>query len=75
MKAASRPFKSTLPGRCAICRRPIANGQSIVKLEKPVSWIESKRLIPRGGGRFFTDQKSSQYAHADCLKEKEWLDD
>ena len=75
MKAASKPFKSKHPGRCAICKRRITEGQSIVKLEKPVSWIESKRLIPHGGGMFFTDQKSTQYVHEDCLKEKEQLDE
>ena len=71
MKAASKPFKSQYAGaRCPICKRRIAKDASIVRLEKPVTWIESKRLIPHGGGRFFTDLKSSQYAHAECIEER-----
>lgn len=70
MKAASRLFKSKHDsGRCPICRRRIVKGQLIVRLEKPVSWIEQKKLIPHSGGRFFVDQQSSQYAHGDCLEE------
>ena len=70
MKAASRLFKSKYTsGRCPICKLRIVEGQLIVRLDKPVSWIEQKKLVPYGGGRFFTDQKSSQFAHADCLEE------
>ena len=42
---------------------------------KAFRWIEQKRLIPHGGGRFFTDQPSSQYVHAQCLEEKEQDDE
>ena len=75
MKAASRPFQSKHPGRCPICKLRITEGQSIVKLENPVTWIATKRLIPHGGGRFFTDRQSSQYAHDECINEKEQEDE
>ena len=73
MKAASRPFKSKYDsGRCAVsnCRRRIIKGDLIVRLEKTVTWIESKRLIPHGGGRFFTNLKTANHAHAKCLEER-----
>ena len=71
MKAATRPFKSKYDsGRCPICRRRISKDALIVKLDKPIVWIEQKRMIPRGGGRFFTDRKESQYVHAKCLEER-----
>ena len=69
MNASSRLFKAKEYGTCAICRTRISIGALIVRLEKPIAWIESKRLIPRGGGRFFTAQRSSQYVHGDCLEE------
>ena len=70
MKAASRLFKSKYTsGRCPVCKLRIVEGQLIVRLDKPVSWIERKRLMQNSGGMFFTDQKSSQLAHADCLEE------
>ena len=72
MKATSKPFKASFTsGRCAACRRRILADTFIVKLEKTVTWIESKRLIPRGGGRFFVDQRSSQYAHDECMEAKD----
>lgn len=70
MKASSRPFKSKYDsGRCAVCKRRILAGALIVRLEKPVPWVVSNRLVPDGGGRFFVDQRSLQYAHGDCLEE------
>ena len=69
MKTSSRLFKAKQHGTCAICKTRISIGALIVRLEKPIAWIESKRLIPRGGGRFFVDQRSSQYVHGDCLEE------
>ena len=71
MKAASRPFKSKYDsGRCPICKRRISKDALIVRLEKNVTWIESKRLIPNSGGRFFTNLKTSNHAHAKCLEER-----
>ncbi len=68
MKAATKPFASKYDsGRCPVCKRRISKGAMIVRLEKPVQWIAQKRLVPRGGGRFFTDLQTSQYAHAECL--------
>ena len=76
MKAASRPFKSKYDsGRCPICKQRIAKGHSIVRLEKTAIWLEQKRLIPNGRGRFFVDKLSSQYAHAKCLEEPVPLED
>ena len=76
MKAASKPFISKYDGgRCGVCRRVISKGASIVRLEKPITWIEQRRLIPRGGGMFFTDRKSTQLAHTQCLEEKEQEDE
>lgn len=70
MKAASRLFKAKHnSSRCPVCRRRIVAGQLIVRLEKPIAWIEQKKMIPNGRGRFFVDQQSSQYAHNDCLEE------
>ena len=72
MKAASKPFKSKYDsGRCPICKRRISKDALIVRLEKTVTWIEQKRLVPNGRGRFFTDQKTADYAHAECIEEKE----
>jgi len=71
MKASSRPFKAKQHGTCAACRDAISVDDMIVRLQKPVTWIESKRLIPRGGGRFFVDRRSSQYAHAECMEVKD----
>ena len=69
MKAASRPFKAQYnSGRCAVCRNRIVKYTLIVKLEKTATWIESKRLIPNSGGRFFTDLKTADYAHAECME-------
>ena len=71
MKATSRPFKSKYDsGRCPLCKRRISKDDLIQRLEKTVTWIESKRLIPHGGGRFFTDQKTANHAHAKCLEER-----
>jgi hypothetical protein len=71
MKASSRPFKAKHDGgRCPICRRRISKGALIVRLERVVTWIEQKRLVPNGRGRFFVDQQSSQYAHSKCLDER-----
>lgn len=68
----NNPFRARFDGgRCAFCRRRISKGDEIVRLDKVVTWIESKRLVPRGGGRFFTDQQSSQYAHAKCQEAKD----
>ena len=69
MKATSRLIKAKHYGTCAICKTRIAIGALIVRLEKPVSWIVSNRLVPHGLGRFFVDQRSSQYAHGDCWDE------
>lgn len=69
MNAISRPFVAKHLGRCPHCKRRIVEGQLIVRLEKPVTWIAQKRLIPHSGGRFFVDQLSSQHAHADCQEE------
>jgi len=71
MKASSRPFKAKQHGTCAACRGAISAGDMIVRLEKPVEWIECKRLIPRGGGMFFKDLRTSQYAHAECMEAKD----
>ena len=72
MKAASAPFASKYDsGRCPVCKRRISKGAMIVRLEKPVKWIESKRLIPNSRGRFFTDLQTSQYAHDECLEKGE----
>ena len=71
MKAASKTFKSKYDsGRCPICKRRISKDAMIVKLEKTVKWIESKRLIPNSGGTFFTDLKTADYVHAKCLEER-----
>ena len=69
MKASSRLFKAKQYGTCAICRTSISIGALIVRLEKPVSWIERKHLMRNSGGRFFVDQRSSQYVHGDCWDE------
>ena len=67
----SRPFKSKYnSGRCPVCKRRILADDLIVRLEKTVTWIESKRLIPNSGGRFFTDLKTADYAHAECMEER-----
>ena len=68
MKAFKSKYNS---GRCGFCKRRIVEGQLIVKLEKTVTWIESKRLIPHGGGRFFTDLKTADYAHAECMEDED----
>ena len=69
MKASSRPFKSKYnSGRCGICKRRIIKDQLIVKLEIPIVWIQSK-LIPHGRGKFYRNEKTSAYAHAECLEE------
>ena len=71
MKSSSRPFKSKYnSGRCPVCKRRILADDLIVRLEKTVTWIESKRLIPHSGGRFFTDLKTADYAHAECIEER-----
>ena len=70
MKATSRLLKAKHYGTCAICKTRISKGALIVRLEKPVSWIVNNRLIPHGGGRFFVDQRSSQYVHAKCMEER-----
>ncbi len=70
MKAATSPFASKYTsGFCPVCKRRILKGQAIVRLEKPVQWIAQRRLVPRGGGRFFIDPQTSKYAHAECLEE------
>ena len=66
---ANKPFKATYLGRCGKCRDYIYDGEMIVRLETPVSWLERKRLIPNSGGRFFEDKKTTQYAHEVCPKE------
>ena len=71
MKVSSKPFKARQHGTCAVCRKAITKRAMIVRLEKPVAWIENKKLIPHGGGRFFVDQRSSQYAHAGCMEGKD----
>ena len=72
MKASSRPFKAKYTsGRCAVCRRRILAGDLIVRLEETVTWIEGKRLIPHSGGRFFTDLKTADHAHAECMEAKD----
>ena len=69
MKATSRLFKAKQHGTCAICRTRITIGTLIVRLEKPVAWIVNNRLKRHSGGRFFVDQRSSQYVHGDCWDE------
>ena len=59
-------FKAKHLGRCGKCHDYIYDGEMIVRMEKPVSWIERRRLIPYSGGRFFVDQKTTQYAHEKC---------
>ena len=72
MKATTRPFKSKYTsGRCPRCKRRILADDLIVRLDKTVTWIAQQRLIPHGRGRFFTDLKSSQYAHAKCMDKHE----
>ncbi len=70
MKAASRPFKSKYDsGRCPRCKLRIVKDDLIVRLETPVTWIESK-LIPHGRGKFFRNKRTSKHAHAKCLEER-----
>ena len=65
-----KSFKSKYnSGRCGICKKRIVEGQLIVKLEKPITWIESK-LIPHGRGKFFRNKRTSEYVHAKCLEER-----
>ena len=65
-----RPFKSKYDsGRCGICKRRILKDQLIVKLETPITWIESK-LIPHGRGKFFRNKRTSAYVHTECLEER-----
>ena len=72
MKAASRPFKARHSGgRCPVCKNRIVKHTLIVKLEKTATWIEGKRLIPHGGGKFFTNVVSADYAHAECMEDKD----
>ena len=72
MKASSRPFKAKHDsGRCPACKKRITKDTPIVRLEKEVTWLEGKRLIPHGRGRFFTDLKSADYAHAECMEDKD----
>ena len=75
MKAATRPFKSKYnSGRCPVCTRRIIADDLIVRLEETFTWIESKRLVPHGRGRFFTDLKTADYAHAECMEDKDETD-
>ena len=64
-----KAFKATYLGRCGKCRDYIYDGEMIVRLEEPVSWLVRERLIPYGHGRFFEDKKTTQYAHDVCPKE------
>ena len=46
MTHPNRPFKAKHLGRCGKCHDYIYDGEMIVRLEEPESWLVRERLIP-----------------------------
>jgi len=82
LKAASRPFKAKVYGKCPIENgvreehHVINPGDIIVRLERGVRWYEER--VGHGTGRkIFEVECSTMYAHNECftkLNEKEGVE-